>query len=258
MSPALLVIALSTVARAPEAPLVVTFSLASTLGDPGSPPVLTVELENTSSAPVSFMRFESARCFAHFSLRLSLQAAGGTVAPNTTCPIRAWPGVKSTLAPKAKERRTLAVTELFPSEAWAAGRYELDLAWDSTELRNFFDGAYAPPARETARAPIRFTLVKPVGRARAIKGTEVTFSDGARFTLLGLGEAQVLSGTFSPDRQSPLEAFNVGVTGGVLTLRGRTFVVGRSGEGWMELMYFGALAPDSLPAKQVDAVNSPP
>ena len=255
MSPALLVIALSTVARAPEAPLVVTFSLASTLGEPGGPPALTVELENVSSAPVTFMRFESARCFVHFSLRLSLRSAAGTVAPNTTCPIRAWPGVKSTLAPKAKERRTLVLTELFPSETWAVGRYELDLTWDPTELRTFFDGAYAPAVRESARAPLRFALVKPIGRARATKGTEVTFSGGARFTLLGLSETAVVSGTFSPDRQSPLEPFTVTVTGGVLTLRGRTFVVGRSGEEWMELTDFGALAPDSLPPKQVDAVN---
>lgn len=105
---------------------------------------------------------------------------------------------------------------------------------------------------------MRFTLVKPLGRARAMKGTEVTFSDGARFTLLGLSQTAVVSGTFSPDRQSPVEPFNVTVTGGVLTLRGRTFVVGRSAEAWMELTYFGALAPDSLPAKQVDAVNPQP
>ncbi|MER2560894.1 MAG: hypothetical protein ABTQ32_09255 [Myxococcaceae bacterium] len=258
MSPALLVIALSTVAGAPEPPLLISTALASPLSEPGSPPVLTVELENVSSAPVSFMRFESARCFVHFSLRLSLRSATGTETPNTTCPIRAWPGVKSTLAPKAKERRTLALTELFPSEAWAAGRYELDVAWDPAELRNFFDGAYAPAARESVRAPMAFTLLKPIGRARAMKGTEVTFSDGARFTLLGRSGAQVVSGTFSPDRQNPLEPFTVSATDGVITLRGRTLVVGRSGEGWMELMYFGALAPDSLPAKQVDAVNSPP
>lgn len=238
-----------------DAPLHVHFAVTPVLAEPGAAPRLIVEARNASARALPFMRFDSARCFAHHFLKLSLQGPGGPIAVDTTCPVRSWPGAKGTLEVGAVERRTLDLKELFPTATWAAGRYELQLAWDCAELRPVFGGAYAWRASQTSRRSGSFTLAKAIGRGRAEKGKELVLPDGARLKLLGHGHKEVMAGepesplivygAFAPSAKAPLEEFSFNVftrEGGLLPVADRTFVLGDYAyDSWMDVTCFGAL-----------------
>jgi hypothetical protein len=186
-------------AKAPPVPdpsLDVVFGFTQPLTVPGKPPKVWVKIVNMSDRPVPFIRFQSDKCFVQFYLHLTLHTPTGHEHTAASCAIRSWPGVKSTLAAQAVERRTMPLHELFPGVPWDEGEYSLEAVWGGGELAKLVGDEYLIPPRVVASGPpakthglglrLRLVLKKPIQERFLVKaGEEVVLPDGARYKLKG-------------------------------------------------------------------------
>ena len=236
--------------------LSVSFVVSPLVLEPGRPPALTVTMRNKSGRPIQVMRFDVDACFAHFQLALSLLLPDGTRPEPADCPIKAWPGVKGTLATGASEERHLDLAQLFPSVRWTAGRYGIDAAWHPDALAASFEGAYAWGSDGWSINDTHFTLAPVVGAGRVERGQELKLPDGARFAFTAHGHKRtmadgppsplIIHGTFAApgkEKGEPIEVFLQTEEGRLFHLDGGyTFeLVKHEYDGWMELRYFGKL-----------------
>ena len=192
--------------------LKVLFSFKRQVSPPSAPPSLGVRMENRSDKPVSFMRFKSAACFAHFYLQLVLHTPKGKAqAPTAPCLASPWPGSKGTLKPGDSETFELPLRELFPALRWSTGLHGVSVLWSTSNLEKAGHQRFAVRASESSStlldnssledlgAMVVPFILAPLQATFRIKTHQtVSMPDGARISFSSHGHKDIRPGQTSP------------------------------------------------------------
>lgn len=240
----------SSASSSPALSFHVRFSLAPRVSE--KPPVLTVEVENREAHAVPFVRLPDPVCAAQYLLGLEIRQPDGTPLARKTCAVRKWPGADTRLAPRASERFTVPLSAL--ADAWPPGTYAIDVRWDPTAY-NRARGGSVPRMMSSSLDATEFSIVKAPAPVRVKRGETVTLPDGVRFTFEGHSHKDVEKGDSSPlivggklqagaEPARPFYASLYPERGRLFDVEGYTFeLAGYAYDEWMELRYFGRLAP---------------
>lgn len=230
--------------------LLARFSVKPRVGE--KPPVLTVTVTNRTAQAVPMVRFSDPRCVVQYLLDLKIRKPDGKPLALRSCAVLSWPGTDGTLGPQESERFTVPLAEL--AEKWPPGTYAIDVDWDPAAV-NKARGVAVPGMIQSSLDATEFSVAKALAKVRVKRGETVTLPDGVRFTFSGHSHKDV-----GKDDSSPLviggkiatgagaaKSFYVNVhpeTERLFDEGGRTFeLVAYAYDEWMELRYFGKLAP---------------
>ncbi len=236
----------------PEPGVTVSFAIAPVVGSEA--PTLTITVRNPSAQAVPMTRFDDPGCFVRHYLGLRIVRPDGTPQPLAGCAILDWPGREEPLAAGGELLLRVPLAPL--ATRWPRGCYRFELAWDPTELARQLGEAAAVQSSQTSLNTEFFAIVRPLATVRVTRGQTVKLPGGASLQLVGHGHKRVMAGDTSPliirgtftRPGKPPEGF-----GHSLQMEStRLFwlddiyafeLVDYAYDDWMELRYFGAVAP---------------
>lgn len=232
--------------------LSVTFEIQPVVGE--KPPVLAVTLHNEGAQAIPYTRFDGGRCVVDFLLDLMIKGPDGKPVVITPCVVKAWPGIDASLAAGGSQKMLVPFADL--ADKWPLGTYSLRVLWNASRLEQA-RGIKVPQVLQSSLNSSSFSIVRPLAKLRIRRGETVKLPDGVRFTFAAHGHKEVEKGDTSPlivhgkiatSATSKEEEFGVNLHTEYSRMMhlgdNRVFeVVDYAYDDWMELRYFGRIAP---------------
>lgn len=217
-------------------------------------PALRVIVRNPNATPLPLTTFSSPACFATHYLSIELTRPGSKPPVLAPCAVKDFPGTDGELAPNAERTIELPLSKVF--QKLTAGRYEISISWDPSELDRARPGTGVGASFSTTNIT-QFVIAEILSTFRIERGKAASLPGGHRLTFRAHGHKHTMAG----GPPSPLiihgeltrkgksaEEFSINVHTDerrVFSIDDLVFeLVEHEYDGWMKLRYFGPITLD--------------